>query len=128
MVHSTISHGVLKERYQAFAKEAEELIVADKIPIVKAIVGANLASLLEWSVDFRARNAHRQMTVDEAKKLSGLATELNSLIRLEEGKSTVNMGIVNQVEKEVTVILEELKEVDPFVSYDRQDEGSEEAA
>ncbi len=101
----------VKEEAKRQRREYADEIYKEKTPLVKSIVALALDKLNAFVETFNP------LTIDDAKGLSKIATDMNTLLRLELGQSTSNAEIVIKTEKSVQTILGELAEADPFVDY-----------
>lgn len=110
-VEEIIRKGRLREEAKVQRKEYADLIYGEKIPLAKAIVSLSLNELYSFMQTFKPT------TIEDAKGLSKIATDLNNLLRLELGQSTQNIDIVTRTEKSIETITEELKANDPFGDY-----------
>lgn len=91
--------------------EITEAIYAAKIPTAKEVVGYSLESLAEFV------KTHKPQTWDDAQKLTKIATDMQMLLRLELGQSTQNIELVTRTQRDVTTIIQDLSNNDPFVDY-----------
>lgn len=118
MVKLIVSKAALRQTVEAQRKEFVAEVMQEKIPILKEIVGLNLLTLRDWMESLHANEAKKNaLTTQDAKFLSSIAKEMNEILKLDLGQPTQSLEVVHKVEKDVTVILEELKEIDPFVEY-----------
>lgn len=101
----------LKEEAKKQRREYADKIYGEKIPYAKKIAGLALRALSKYI------ETHPPESFEDAKTLSKIATDMNTLLRLELGESTHNIEIVHKTNKTVNVILEELRKNDPFVDY-----------
>jgi len=99
-------------------EEYADLIYSQKMPLAKSIVGKSLMEVDEFLTTFKPSN------VQEAKDLVKMATDMTTLLRLELGQSTERIEIIQKTHKDVTIILEELRQTDPFMDYGDTDDNS----
>ena len=59
----------------------------------------------------------KPLSVNELHKLSAIATDMNELVRLEEGKPTNITKNIALTQSEAQKLLEELHTLDPFLDY-----------
>lgn len=110
---------------QLAAKEKDKIVgevLKGKLPILREIAGLTLITVRNFMEDLNSDPAKKAaLNIGDIKQLASIAKDMNELARLEEGKSTQNVHAVHEVafkvEKDVTVLLEELKVHDPFVEY-----------
>lgn len=101
----------LKEQSKILREQIAEEVYGEKTTVAKSIVGKSLLAVDEFLNSFKPQCA------EDAKALVHIATNLTQLMRLELGKPTQSIEIIQKTQKDVTVILEELKKNDPFVDY-----------
>lgn len=115
----TVSQILQKSAAQKEAKRQREeyadIIYSQKLPLAKSIVGKSLVEVDNFLTTFKPSN------VQEAKDLVKMATDMTTLLRLELGQSTQQIEIIHKTQKDITVILQELKEADPFMDYEEKD-------
>lgn len=111
-VINTLKKAKAREEAKIQRAEYADAIYAEKIPQIQSIVGLSLEKLGQFVSNFHPE------TIEDAKGLSKIATDMNTLLRLELGKTTQSIELIQRTEKDVTVLLEELKNNDPFVDYD----------
>lgn len=118
--HSLVITELSKAAAQKEAKKQREeyadYIYSQKLPLAKSIVGKSLVEVDNFLTTFKPT------TVQEAKDLVKMATDMTTLLRLELGQSTQQIEIIHKTHKDVTVILEELRVTDPFMDYEVGDE------
>lgn len=110
-IFGTIRKALARREATLQRKEYADRIYAEKLPLAKAIVGKSLTKVNQYLTTFTPES------LQDAKDLTKIATEMTSLIRLELGQPTEQIGIMTQTQKNVTVIVEELRNNDPFVDY-----------
>lgn len=116
-VFGTIKKALIRREARLQRKEYADRIYSEKLPLAKSIVGKSLTKLDQYLTTFSPSS------IQDAKDLSKIATEMTTLIRLELGQPTEQIGIMTQTQKNVTVIVEELKNNDPFVDYPALEDG-----
>lgn len=118
---SVIQQYRAQDAAKEIAREIKEETYRSKIPIIKNIIGLSLETILEFVSELRDDPVRKAcLSIGEVKSLAELASDLNGLVRLEEGKSTMNLGIHAAVEHNHTVTLQalqKLKELDPIMDY-----------
>lgn len=94
-----------------------------KIPIMKEIIGMGLEGIREFLKELILDSDKRReaiKTVAQANTLKSLITDLEMLVRLEEGKTTANIAVAhgeaNSYQKTREAI-QELKKVDKVFDY-----------
>lgn len=116
----TVSQILQKSAAQKEAKRQREeyadILYSQKLPLAKSIVGKSLVEVDNFLTTFKPSN------VQEAKDLVKMATDMTTLLRLELGQSTQQIEIIHKTQKDITVILQELKEADPFMTYEAEDD------
>lgn len=119
IAHSRIMGIISKASAQAEAKRQREEyadeIYSHKLPLAKSIVGKTLTQVDNFLTTFKPT------TSQEAKDLVKMATDMTTLLRLEMGEATGRVEIITKTHKDITVVLNELKETDPFMDYDITD-------
>lgn len=109
------------EAGKEIARQVKEEIYQDKLPIIKSIVGLSLQTIHDFVADLKDDPIRKALlTVQEVKDLVTVATELNGLVRLEEGKATHKIGIEGTVEVNHNYTIEalqKLKQLDPIMEY-----------
>ncbi|WP_288985268.1 hypothetical protein [uncultured Flavobacterium sp.] len=117
MVLKEAGANIVAERLK---NEVKQKVIEDKVPLLCDIVGNTLEAIKSWSREFISSNRHLDMSVSEAKQLTGMVKDMNELIRLEKGQSTQNIGVLhahaNITSDQATQILTEYKALDPLLS------------
>lgn len=109
-----IKKGLLRELGKQQKKEIQEKVYGDKIEVAEEIVGLSLVGLRDW---VRRKVDIGIDSTDDAKAILSITTGLHTLLRLELGKSTQNVEVVQTVHKDVSVVLDDLRKKDPFRTY-----------
>lgn len=108
----------LKELASKHRQEIMEELLKDQIPLLKEVSGLTLATLREFIEGLMTDETRKaELTVRDARDLSAIIKEQHSILKLEMGQATERVEVVRKVEKDVTVILQDLKKSDPFVDY-----------
>lgn len=90
----------------------------EKIPTMKNIIGMGLHGIEECLKEMQDPDVRKAM-IQKMKDLAALTkivTDLNMLLRLEEGKSTQNVAVKNSYDQ-TRVVLQNLAKVDPVFQY-----------
>lgn len=120
-VHNIINRHSLHSVIDNQIEEARESIIKDKLPLIQGVIGVNLHTILEFSCNL-ARDEKRksELTVKDAKDLTSLISDLNTLIRLENGQSTSNHSITlfQGSQEELLKTARDIIELDPVYSED----------
>jgi len=101
-------------------KQITKRLLKEKVPVLKEIVNLaleNTRTFLEELSDPEIR-ANRLKTIRDARDLSQIASDLNSLLRLELGQATQN--VKHEVElslDETKKVFDELRKVDKVFEY-----------
>jgi hypothetical protein len=105
----------VKKIHNDITKEALE----SKVPILKEIVGISLTAIKEKLLELKDPEIRDKMigSARDLAALGKLATDLNTLLRLELGQSTQNVESVSHSYQETRIILQELKKKDPVFDY-----------
>jgi len=109
------------EAGKEIARQVKDEIYKDKIPLLKGIIGLSLETIHHFLADLHQDPLRKALlTISEVQGLASIASDLNGLVRLEEGKTTANIGIEANVDHNHTVTisaLQKLKELDPVMEY-----------
>ena len=120
MVRTIVSRAALKQEAQAYRAELLEEVFKDRVPLLKEVTQLSLLTLRDFLQNLSLDEARKGiLTIKDAKDLSSIAKEINEIARLELGQSTQNVEIVQRVERDVNVLIEDLKKTDPFKDYER---------
>lgn len=92
-------------------REYADRIYEDKLQLAKGIIGKSLMKLNDYLDNFVPT------TIEDAKGLTKIATDITGLLRLELGKPTQQVEVMHRTNKTMTVVLSELKAADPFMDY-----------
>jgi len=117
-VRFIITSASLKSLADKHRKEVMAELLKEKIPLLKEITTLSLLGLrdfLERLITDKERM--KRLTTKEARDLSMIAKEQGESLNLELGEATERVEIIRKVEKDVTIILEDLKKEDPFIDY-----------
>lgn len=102
---------------QARAKEN----YLQKIPIMKEIIGMGLEGIREFLKELildPEKRTEAIKTVAQANTLKSLITDLEMLVRLEEGKSTANLAVnQNHSFQQTREAIQQLRKIDPVFDY-----------
>ncbi len=120
LVRRTIHKAQLLPRVEKIQSQITKEVFEDKVPILKDIVDRTLVGVR----DFLMTEEAKPTTIQEARQLASLASELNEMTRLELGQTTSNVAVVQMSLKEVQDIFTNLKKIDPVFVYPEL-EGSE---
>jgi len=90
-----------------------------KIPVIKDIVGMGLDAIRETLKTLNDPEVRTTMlaNVRDLATLTRVVTDLNTLLRLEQGQSTENISSVSHSFQETRMVLQELKKKDPVFDY-----------
>lgn len=113
-VEGVIKKGLLRERGKEQKLEITNEVYGKKIPLAEEIVGLSLVGLRDW-VKKKVQDGIDD--TDDAKAILSITTGLHNLLRLELGKSTQNVEVVQTVHRDVSVVLDDLRKKDPFRTY-----------
>jgi len=121
-VRGFIARSQARKKAEAIKETLTKAVFDKKLPVIKEIVGVSLTGVLEWVEGFVSSEKHLKMSVHQARTFAGLMKDVYEMSRLELGKSTHNVAIVQKVEKDVNVVLDKLRAEperggDPFVDY-----------
>jgi hypothetical protein len=100
----------------------------NKIPLIKDIVGMGLEAIKETLKTLQNPEVRANMLakVSDVAALTKVITDLNTLLRLEQGQSTENISTVTRSYQETRMVLQELKKKDPVFDYPELPEPSHE--
>jgi hypothetical protein len=104
---------------KAIRHEIQKEVYKDKIPLVKNIVGLSLRTINDYLQDLEQDPISKAgLTIQDLKGLADIATQLNGLLRLEEGKSNLNISMgVEHSYKTTLQALDKLRKIDPVFEY-----------
>ena len=90
----------------------------NKIPTIKDIIGMGLYGIQESLKEMQNPKIRKKMItkMGDLSALTKIVTDLNMLLRLEEGKSTQNLAVKNTY-SETRTVLQSLAKVDPVFQY-----------
>jgi hypothetical protein len=111
MVTKIVTNDIIRQEAKEQRRKYADAIYEDKITVIKTIVGVGLEGVL----DFIKNNKPKDY--NEARTIVSMATDLTKLLRLEMGQTTQKVELVHTQQKDITVILDELQQTDPFVDY-----------
>ncbi len=111
---TVIRKGKLRELGKEQKREITERVYGDKLELVREIIEDGLFGLRDW---VKLRRSQGIDGYEEAKAHLSIVNNLNNLLRLEMGKSTANLEVVQTIHRDVSVILNDLSGVDPFRTY-----------
>ena len=66
-------------------------------------------------------NREQPMSLAEMQKLNSIIVDMNTVLRLEAGKATEIIGNVDTSPEGIQKMLEEMKEIDPYVDYSEEE-------
>lgn len=117
-VMKTLKRNDLKGKADALFENVKEAVFEDKVPILKDIIGLTLNQVKD-SLEYLSQDEERKARLSprDIRDLTGIARELNDLLRLELGQSTVNIQSTTQTHQSVHVILDDLRKIDPVFEY-----------
>ncbi len=108
-------------------KELQELkaykTLLPSLPVMQVLQKYTLSSLALYAQDFFVNAKWQQLNPSDALKLLDLATKVHEMQRLNAGKPTQQIEIVNRSKKELDIVMEKLTKADPeeggdpFVNY-----------
>lgn len=123
MVERVVKRASLVEQARAAREELVLEIVRDKIPLAREIVGLSLATVLELVQDIAEDETRKaEMGLEGISQLLGIATKANELLRLEQGKTTANIGVGVSVSaapsmERAAAAIAKLAAIDPVFTY-----------
>lgn len=124
-VKLVVSRAALKEQAEGIRKDIMVETMKTKVPLLREVVSLSLLTLRDFLQTLQTDEARKErLTVKDAKDLSAIAKEINDIARLELGQSTQNIEVVSRVEKDINVIIDELKQKDPFANYENDPDPS----
>ncbi|OQB10444.1 MAG: hypothetical protein BWY21_00365 [Parcubacteria group bacterium ADurb.Bin216] len=91
----------------------------EKIPLIKEIIGVGLDVIrdeLRALLDPEVR-AEKLKKITDVAAVSKLVSDLNTLLRLEQGQSTENIATSTKSYQETRHVIQELKRTDPVFDY-----------
>ena len=99
-----------------------------KIPVIKDIVGMGLDAIRETLKALGDPEVRATMlaNVRDVATLTKVVTDLNTLLRLEQGQSTENISTVSHSFQETRMVLQDLKKKDPVFDYPELPESTDE--
>lgn len=91
----------------------------DKVPILKEIVELSLSAIRDTLKELDTDEGRRALIqgTRDLQALSKVATDLNTLLRLELGESTANVVSISHSYQETRVAIQELQKMDPVFEY-----------
>lgn len=117
LVFQIVKKALLRKEAKKQRRDYADKIYGEKIPLAKSIVGKSLTKLDNFLTAYTPTN------IEDAKGLAKIATDVTTLLRLELGQATQQVEIMHKTQRDVNVILHELKDNDPFVDYPDTIEG-----
>lgn len=107
---------ISEERY---AKEIAEKNYQTKIPVMREIIGGGLEVLNAAIKEMHDPEVRRKMIpgVGQMAALKNIIQDLEMLIRLNEGKTTANVGVVQRRYSETRTVIQDLRKIDPVFEY-----------
>lgn len=117
-VRQTLEKTNAIEEARALKQEIKEEVLSEKVPALKKIVGLSLQVVQEYLTNLAVDKIKQSaLTVKEVRDISGIAKDLNELLRLELGQSTQNVEVVQYSYQQTQVVLEDLRKIDPVFEY-----------
>lgn len=115
-VRNLIKKAELEGKVKDAISEIKAEIIKDKVPILKDIAAHTLNGVLEF---VQTDLSSKITCIKDAKDLVDMVGKLNEMIRLDEGKSTQNIGISATVTTytQTREVIEQLKKYDPVFEY-----------
>jgi hypothetical protein len=112
----------IEEKVDKAITEIKKDVYRRKLPLIKEIVGLTLEGVKEAVQGvIEDKERLRSFSPREIRDLTMVAAELNNILRLETGQSTQNISnkthITETTSQSVSVILKDLKEIDPVFEY-----------
>jgi len=119
VVKKICNNETVKQEVRSIHKGIAERTYEDKVPLLKEIVDLSLNAVKDKLLQLRDPEVATLMIKDarDLAAIGKLATDLNSLLRLELGKSTHNIETVSHNYQETKIILQQLKNKDPVFDY-----------
>ncbi len=106
------------EEAKALKQEIKQEVLSEKVPALKNIVGLSLQVVQDYLSNLAVDKIKQStLTVKEVRDISGIAKDLNELLRLELGQSTQNVEVVQYSYQQTQVVLQDLKKIDPVFDY-----------
>lgn len=105
---------------ETIAEERAKKNFAEKVPVIKDIVGMSLEVIRETLKEMCADPEFRRQMVENAKaltSLTGVIKDLNELLRLDQGQSTANVAMESRGYQETRIAIQNLKTLDPVFEY-----------
>lgn len=109
---------ILKD--EALAEKYAADVFAAKVPKIQEIISLSLESIHQTLKDIATNEDVRREMIKRASDVGALVkavTDLNTLLRLELGKSTQNVEVHNHSYQKTREAIQELKKVDPVFDY-----------
>lgn len=110
---AVVEKSLAREEAKKQRREYADQLYGERIPVLQSIVGKGSLAVDNFLTTFRPQNLY------EAEALTRMIASMANLLRLELGKSTNNVEIIHKTHKNLTTIMKELKENDPFVDYEQ---------
>lgn len=113
---------VIEERNEQICKK----ILVEKVPILTDIASMSLTHIKEWLLELDDPEVRQQRlkTVQDVRSLSAMTKELNEMLRLELGQSTLNVKHDVQLSLDQTKkIFSDLRQVDQVFDYPLEEDG-----
>lgn len=120
-IKSILQKAYLIKEAKKVQSEVATAIIKDKVPMVSGIVELTLTTIQGFLEDLSKDEVRKsELTVKDIKDLADVATKFNEMVRLEQGKSTANIGV--SVQQTITLsstmqALAKLKMIDPVFEY-----------
>lgn len=112
-------HARQKQAIKNVEKAVKEEIFKDKVPALKEIVGSTLLQVKKAIEELNDPEIRSKMirSIADVKNLAAIATDLNTLLRLELGQATENIQVAQFSYQQTRVVLQELAKKDPVFEY-----------
>lgn len=120
-VVSVLNKAKIREYANDAIQEFKEEVFKNKIPLIKDIIGLSLTNIKEFLVELSQNDEKKgELKVRDIRELAEVAKSLNELMRLEQGESTINIGMNVTHQHNHTVTMEalgKLAAIDPVFEY-----------
>lgn len=90
-------------------KELTDFLLKEKVPMLKNIVTLSLASVQDYLMGLQDPVKKQALTTKDIKDISGIAKDINELLRLELGQATQNVQVVQYTYEQTRIVLEDLR-------------------
>jgi hypothetical protein len=120
----TIIRIMAEDEFKKGMKRVEAEVVRetlkDKLASLEEVASLSLSQIIETLKEIKENPEYKALMITGVRDLAALgklATDMNTLLRLELGKSTQNVSTVSRNYQETRVVLQDLKKKDPVFEY-----------